>query len=120
MSGLTGLVGGVAGLALLDAVVSTEGAAHVGGLFAGVADALAYWLDPAQPLLPNRHGCGTSSATIIPLPGAAPEDAPSAEEDPAAPALGDGSGGLLGDAGDALLSARQRIVPQSPQPAILT
>lgn len=59
MSGRQGLVAGVLGLALLDAAVSTQGAAdRVGGLLGAVAKVIEHILSPTVPAIPDlrTHG----------------------------------------------------------------
>jgi hypothetical protein len=54
VSGVRGLIGGVAGLALLEVTVSNQTAAgRVGGIFTTAASWLARWLDPNVPLIPD-------------------------------------------------------------------
>jgi hypothetical protein len=54
MSAARGLVAGVAGLALLEAIVSNNAAAgRVGGAFTLVAGVLSHWLDPNVALIPD-------------------------------------------------------------------
>lgn len=59
MSARQGLVAGVLGLALLDAAVSTQGAAdRVGGLFGSLAKVIEHILSPTVPAIPDlrTHG----------------------------------------------------------------
>lgn len=53
MSGLRGFVAGLAGLSLLEVVVSNQAAAgRVSGAFGLVSRVLSRWLDPQVPLIP--------------------------------------------------------------------
>lgn len=59
MSAKQGLVAGVLGLALLDAALSTKGAAdRVGGLLGSVAKVVEHVLSPTVPAIPDlrTHG----------------------------------------------------------------
>lgn len=79
MSATRGFVAGVAGLALLEAIVSSDQAAgRVGGVFDTTAKVLARWLDPYTPLVPNLTGSevspfgGSSSGTVTSSIAASP------------------------------------------------
>jgi hypothetical protein len=54
VSGLRGLVLGVAGLAMAEAVVSNQKATNnAGGAITLISHGLARWLDPYTPLIPD-------------------------------------------------------------------
>lgn len=72
MSALRGVVAGVLGLTLLDAVVSSESAANNLGTFATLFGGLVNRLvNPAVPLIPNRRtdgllDGGIGNGTLLP------------------------------------------------------
>lgn len=72
MSTVRGLVLGVAGLALAEAVVSSQTASNnAGGAVTLISDGLSRWLNPYTPLIPNL----AASAPALP-PGTAPINTP--------------------------------------------
>jgi hypothetical protein len=65
------VLGGVLALALLEAAVSTDGAAgRVGQLLDGFASVVSHVLSPTVPAIPDRrtHG-GAATATAAPATG---------------------------------------------------
>lgn len=71
MSALSGFVGGVLGLSLLEAVVSSSQATgRVGGLFDSASNVLAHLASPDVPAIPDlRTGAAaTTTAYLAPVP----------------------------------------------------
>lgn len=78
MSALSGFVGGVLGLSLFEAVVSSDQATgRVGGLFTGAATLLAHLASPDVPAIPDlrQGGAATSSAYLAPSSSSTPSAA---------------------------------------------
>lgn len=83
---IRGLIAGTMGLALLEAVVSTPQAAGNAGTALGfLAGALARWVDPTIPLVPQLAQPAGNSGTAYTTPTGA---APSAEDTAYGPATG--------------------------------
>lgn len=83
MRGLPSILLGAVGLALLDAVVSTQqGSTNVGGLFAGIGRLVRDFLSPQVPAFAAAASATSSSSAPMPsatlVAAAAPQPAPPA------------------------------------------
>ena len=80
MSGIRGLILGVAGLSLMEVIVTSKTAtANTNAGVTLVADGLRRWLDPYTPLIPNLagyHATFTRGGNFVNMPGSTAPTSP--------------------------------------------
>ena len=85
MAGVRGVIAGVLGLSLMEAIVSSSaGSANTAGIIGFASRGLARWLNPYTPLIPNLAPNSYSVST--PIPGLTITGSSATKPAPAAPA----------------------------------